>query len=667
MRRAALSLSAVLFALALPAAAAARGNFLERNPQAQVTLRAGTTAPSLVTGLEIPLAAGDATEAVRALLTEEAEFFGFDSALSALEARAPQTAGRFTYYRFGQTHLGLPVLGADVVATVDEKGRVRIVGDALVHLGQLPTSFLVTGPQAVAAAVAAVKPVRWSGEPKLVRRAFAGIAGEWRAVWEVVLSVAEPFGSFHVSVDSLTGEVLQAANHRWTLNQGKAYLNCPEAGSPTQVDLIHMNSTTNLIGSYVEMYSNCMPPNMSQANCSASNRVAKPDTNGDYLFTPNEGSTRDAFAEVHTYYHLNQMHDWFAADGFTGLDFPMKVAVNYTQDFMMSCNAGYSDDAIVVGLCNLQWMTGSPGYVNFAYDSLSVMHEYSHGAVDNGAAVDWYNVDPMGLVGQQMGLHEGFADFFPAVLLDDPQVGRHVGAKTDGSPYLRTLTEFRSCPANIVGEPHEDGQIWGSANWEAYVASAKDPQLPRAVFEGLLALTTRPTFQDAAMAVLAVAQAAHPDVQDELQAAYTAHGLMACGREVELASGQKISGMLMKPSSLFKPEVSPAPTTTPFEMQFKVLVPANATSLAFTVKATAEDMFGGSSPTSNVKYYVQYGSSVVYKLSGMTATTVKTASFTLTNPAPGPYYVLPVGTSFSGTTQDYRFEADCDRHRRRQL
>jgi hypothetical protein len=58
-----------------------------------------------------------------------------------------------------------------------------------------------------------VQPRRWSGEPQRVRQAIAGVAGEWRAVWEVKLGVAEPVGSYHGWVDGFTGEVLQATNH----------------------------------------------------------------------------------------------------------------------------------------------------------------------------------------------------------------------------------------------------------------------------------------------------------------------------------------------------------------------------------------------------------------------------------------------------------------------
>lgn len=648
MRRAR-PLFAVLLSLAMPALAHAQGSLLARSPAAQVTLRSGTATASLVTGLDLRLPGDDRVEAARALLTEDAELFGFDPALSDLVPVRPQTAGPFTYYRFHQRHLGLPVLGADAVVTVDCAGVVRMVGAALARPGEVPTTFAVDAEQAAAVAARVVQPERWPGKPKLVRRALAGVAGDWRGVWEVVVAAERPLGAHHVWVDGITGEVLQSTNHLLHQFQGYAYPNCPEAGAYTQVALANLSDPAGLKGDYIDLYSDCTPASMGGYGCAPTDRVAKPDANGDYFLLPKEGSTSDGFAEVHTFFHLNQMHDWFKSTGFDGLDhISMPVAVNYTQDYQMSCNAGYAESAIIVGLCNLQLLGGS-GYVNFAYDSLSVMHEYTHGAVDHGAGVDFYAVDSMGLVAQQMGLHEGFADFFPAMVLDDPKVGRHVGPKTGTGEYFRTLTEFRSCPDHLVGEAHEDGQIWGSANWEAYVATGKSQEAPRALFEGLLALTTRPTFQEAALAVLAAATTAHPTVLAQLQDAYTAHGLMGCGRELEIRSGQKLSG------SLSNPQYMGLSSSTPFEAQYKVLVPAGASSLAWTLKGTNDQ----GSTVSNVKFYVQYGSPVVYKTSGMSCLqpncTVRTSSFTMTNPAPGPYYVLPVGTNY-GWVQAYGFE-----------
>jgi hypothetical protein len=129
--------------------------------------------------------------------------------------------------------------------------------------------------------------------------------------------------------------------------------------------------------------------------------------------------------------------------------------------------------------------------------------------------------------------------------------------------------------------------------------------------------------------VLAAAQLAHPSVHDELLAAYTAHGLLGCGREVEIASGQTVRGALLNPGPF---GLGLGTSTSPFLMQFKVLVPPNAASLAFTLRSTVDQ--GGT--TQNVRYYVNYGGHVVYKSSGMTATQVKTSSFSIPNPAPAP-------------------------------
>ena len=640
-------LLAALAAWMLPALSpAAPSTFLERNPTAQVTMRTGSAAPSLVTGLDIALPSGDPARTIGELLVREADFLGFDAARTTLEPLEPRTAGSIEVYRYTQHHQGLPVLGADIAVTVDARQHIRMIGSSLVQLGAMRTRFSVLSSDAVNAAIDGVRPARWSGTPRLVRQAIARVAGEWKPVWEVQLSATQPLGSFHVWVDAETGAMLRTANRVAHLKKGYAYPSCPEAGTYTPVDLVNIPSTTNLSGAYVDLYSNCSP-----GSCASSSRAATPDGNGDYYIAPNEGSPSDGFAEVHTFYHLNQMHDRFAAMGFRGLDFQMRVAVNFALNSFggEQCNATYyfNDSTILVGLCNLERYGLGTGAVNFAYDAVVVMHEYTHGAVDHGAALDFYDTDDWGLVGQQMGLHEGFADFFPAVVLDDPRLGRHIGPAFGLGPSMRSLTDFRSCPDDIDGESHYDGQIWSSANWEAYVAKGKSPEIPLVVFQGLLGLSSRPTFQDAANAVLGVAAISHSTVYSALSDAYTTHGLLGCGREVEIANGRKMKGHVTNPYDLGLSGSS----SSPFELQYKIVVPANASSLSFDIHTTDS----GGNTVSNLVVYVNYGSHVAYQ--GSAASWSKTSSFSITNPAAGPYYILPVGVSMADSTYNFEITA----------
>ncbi|MBI5547119.1 MAG: hypothetical protein HY901_24830, partial [Deltaproteobacteria bacterium] len=448
--------------VSVPAAAASSRGFLESLPGAQVHLRAGRSTPSLVTNLDVTLPVGDRDAAIARLIVEGADFFGFDSALSTFQpGERPTTFGKVAVHRFAQHHQGLPVLGAEIAVTVDERGRIRMMAVGAERIGLLPIDFRVTEAEAVKAALAHVRPRKWSGQIKSARKAIAEAGDGFRAVWEVRFASAAPIGAWRVLVDAEEPVVHEAANHFMNLNQGLVYPNSPEVdhNTTTQVTLTNLTSTTRLTGASVQMFSDCIPAAMG-GDCGPSDRVSLADSNGDYLIAPNEGSVSDGFAEVHTYHHLEQMHAWFKANNFNGLDFVMDVGVNYANDNWgtgMNCNAGYGENAIIVGLCDLS-LLGKRGWVNFAYDSLSVMHEYTHGAVDHSAAFVRYKIDDWGLVAQQMGLHEGFADFFPAMVLDDPKIGRHVGPKTGTGEYFRNLEDVRTCPDHVVGESHDDGQ-----------------------------------------------------------------------------------------------------------------------------------------------------------------------------------------------------------------
>jgi uncharacterized protein (TIGR03382 family) len=349
---------------------------------------------------------------------------------------------------------------------------------------------------------------------------------------------------------------------------------------------------------------------------------------------------------VHTYYHLNQMHDYFkTTDGFAGLDYAMPAAVNYTNASQgMNCNAAYANRTIMVGLCDVATaIPGKTGWLNFAYDAVVVMHEYTHGAVAASAALGKYSTDDWGLVGQHVGLNEGYADFFPAVVLDDPMIGRHVGPVFGVPGALRDLEDGKNCPADLFGEPHADGELWSTANWEAYVATAKDPALPQAVFQGLVGLAPTPTFEDAANGALAAAASGgySQAVQDALQAAYQAHGLLGCARSANVDSGETLTGEVAEPSLL-----GLGGTDSPFLIQYALEVPPGADALTLAISAVDDE----DNQTSNVHVYVNEGTHVPFHTSGTTAQWSSPGPLlTISSPAPGPYYILPVG-HFGGSS-----------------
>jgi len=185
--------------------------------------------------------------------------------------------------------------------------------------------------------------------------------------------------------------------------------------------------------------------------------------------------------------------------------------------------------------------------------------------------------------------------------------------------------------------------MWSTANWEAYKATAKDPTLPQAVFQGLAGLSTTPTFEDAANGALAAAASGgySQAVQDALQAAYQAHGLLGCGRSANVANGETLTGEVAEPSLL-----GLGGSDTPFLIQYVFEVPPGASSLTLAISAVDDE----DNQTTNVHVYVNEGAHVPFHTSGTTAQWSSTGPLlTIPSPAPGPYYILPVG-HFGGSS-----------------
>ena len=274
--------------------------------------------------------------------------------------------------------------------------------------------------------------------------------------------------------------------------------------------------------------------------------------------------------------------------------------------------------------------------------------------MDKTAHLVNYELDSWGLQEMPGALNEAYADFFPAVVMDDPKIGRHVGPKLGAGSWLRDLEETHLC-SQIDGEVHDDGRVWAGANWAAYAATGKDPALPNAVLAGLISLAGRASFQDAANATLAAAAGMPAAIGDALRAAYVSHGLLECGRAVPAAPGVPIVGILMNPL-VWQWSVA----TMPFAVQHRVTVQALTQSLKVTVSAK-DKQTGSALPASRVNVYANLGSQVVYGPSQIQASwsTAGQGALTIGSPAAGDYYLLAVGQDFQGSAA-FDFQVDVE-------
>lgn len=643
-------LPALLLSAAAAQAATPAQRFLQAYPGAGLSLREGSSTPSLVTGFRADLSAkGDRAQAAADFVRGWMDLLGAQGESTTLAPAGEAGVDGVVAYRFEQRYRGLRVLDRSVVLTVDREGKAFILGNGLEPVAGVPTAFAVTQVRAERAAAEAVKPVSWGGAPARAEQVVAVLPSGPRAVWAVEIAATRPLGRWRVLVDGQTGQLVGRRN---LLRHAKGYVypNCPERGAYQEVALQDLTSTTALSGSVVDVYSNCIPSGPYGTPCDDTFRQALPDSNGDFLYLPQEGNAIDPFAEVMAYYHLSDMKAFFSANGYTGLDdVVMGISVNFTGDPDMACNAGYLGDSIVVGLC-----TDGAAPANFAYDSNIIMHEYTHGAVDHGPALGMAELDDWGLNVMPSGLNEGYADLFPAIAHDDPEIGVHVSTALGEGAAMRDLSVAKTCPDHLVGESHADGEIWASANWAAYVASGKDPALPKALLTGMIALPAMATFKDAANATLAAAANLGANVKDGLRNAYRAQGLLGCGREIGILSGQTQRGVMLHPWMY-----GLGADAVPSLIQWKLAVPDGATALRVEVKATIMGHGGGDGGDgiADVNVFVREGTHVSYAGGNPVSTwnAKGQPALTVDAPKPGVYYILLQATNFD-RRWGYHFE-----------
>ncbi len=152
--------------------------------------------------------------------------------------------------------------------------------------------------------------------------------------------------------------------------------------------------------------------------------------------------------EMNVYYHVTTMHDY------------VKYNLGYSQmDYQMQATVGQEFDNAYFDGTNINMGAGSTTFNNLAYFADIIQHEYTHGVT---AKIYRY----AGGVHEGMGLamNEAWSDYFPCAISDEPWLGEG-GLYTDGTPFMRTISNSRRYPEDYVGECHYDGQILSGAMW----------------------------------------------------------------------------------------------------------------------------------------------------------------------------------------------------------
>lgn len=612
--------------------------FLKNNPDAKVVFRSDVRIPTLIYNINIPL---QSEYKVRQFIEENFQLLGINPNNSQLSLKRTNFFEEFTVYRYQQMFDGIEVDGGEIVALLKGDNLIQISNSSR-QIDNPSYSFVYSSDAAKSIVLNHLKPSLYNEKDFEVNKAFLELGDGFYPVYKVYIESYVPVASFIYYVDARDGSIIQRINR--ILNaSGSVYMDSPEkSGTPTTVTLTNMTSSSFLQGNYIDTFSNCDP----RYACSDSNRQARADSSGNFIYNPNEaGATStnpyDPFAEVMNFYHINRAHDWYKSKGINALDFKLEAAVNVVKlGTEMQCNAAYIGGAFIVGLC----LASNPynvskKNVNIAYDADVMMHEYTHGFVDRTSQL-YGGLDSYGLNGIPLGLNEGTADFIPSHITNDEVIGRHLSVAF-GAGAVRNLNDYASCPESIVGESHEDGKVFASPTWLARRYLNGDDNFGKAVALAMASISRTASLQDAANAIISTARnIGGNSMAEQVQKAYEERNLLNCGRLVEVPNGYTASGWTLVP------EYSGVNGKQPFVIQFVYTVPPTAQSVS--VDMNAMNLQTGADATSRVTFYVNYNSYVKYSSSSTTATYkwVNSPTQTINNPQAGKYYMLAVGDGY---------------------
>ena len=481
----------------------------------------------VVRGFDAGPFVGTAEEVATAFVAERAA--ELPVSVDTLRVDRSQTWRGRTAVRLQQQVHGIDVAGAYAIVQVEADGRVDHLTTQLVSgLSVDPADIAVTSDQAQRIALGAISGTgAAAGPPSLiVERLHQG-----RIAWRVDVQTEAPHGRWQVAVAADTGEVLRRRDLR-AYADGRAYPTNLGVGLET-VTLDGLDAgATQLNGDYAICKSAVF-----EGSTRTFEYTAIADGSGDFLYEPNN-TADDPFAEVNAYYHVTEVSKWFEDTFGKTFDGPTSVTTNYRDsDSGVYDNAYFTYD-LFTGFYSLTFGHGSD--IDFGHDPDVVVHEFGHGVTEDLAQLFLelaypVNMDEFGLHPAPGGLTEGIPDYWAVTYFDDSSLGNF------GLGALRELDNDHTCPGDILGEAHVDGEFVGGTLWEIreLVGAEATDQM---VWGMLQLITTSPGFEEVSEGLLSAAADLVTDgllTEDqivEIEEVLDARGMSSCGRAIDIAS-----------------------------------------------------------------------------------------------------------------------------------
>ena len=461
--------------------------------------------PTAVYGtLSEPMAVSDSS--ARQFLSTHAALLKLDPSLSGVTLAGSRATPMGQVYEFSQAADGVPVYGAELKVHFNREGRVVGLTNSAVPSAKLGSmSHSVGAEQAVASARSHVPagPVDApeSGDLPLpsTKLVIYAETGTPTLAWEVILYTPGP--TWQVFVHAKTRAVLAPARdlNRYATGTGQVFLvnavvatrdntlrdhnDAASAVPPSayrSVSLLGLDGTGFLDGSY--------------ASSSATKRRVS-SASETFVFD----RSNDGFSETMGYYFLDYAQRYIQSLGFSSVNNRQQV---FSVDRYKKDNSSYDSSKKTI--------TYGTGGVDDAEDAEVIWHEYGHSIQDN-------QVPGFGTSLEAASIGEGFGDYWAGSVGAQLSGGFQdlciadwdaTSYSTTSPPCLRRLDSTKHYPEDIVGDVHDDGEIWSAALWQIRTAIGA-VKSDTVILQHHFLLTAGASFNQAANALVTAASNLH--------------------------------------------------------------------------------------------------------------------------------------------------------------
>jgi hypothetical protein len=458
----------------------AKADLLARYPKVRLFETPEIFVAPVISGIvSAPTAAKGREQVVLEFARRYGALLGFNPSTMSLQLARRTSLRAHELLVFEQRIADLPVYDSALVARFDAQGRLTQLSSALAKADDAAQEPSLSEARAVEIASSGYDP----RAPYYAELGYLPVQGKPILVYMVIQERPGPhrYMSF---VDAQGGAVL-LRHDAIRRHQAWVYENNPVVDNETltQVELLGIvqngESSLHTYGEYARIAS-CGELTMSpfEVYCSGVTHwaVASPESGFlDVLPVLDADVFDDGFAEVMNYYVLDRINRWFRDTfGFQGQFFDAQsfrdTGKLTSADYLWAYpNAEYPNGFFAPGMDYPGYerpdmiVLGSIYGKDLAYDNDVMAHEFGHAVSSKAFLIGMGDLDSLGINLTSGAVEEGSADYFSSTFQGDPNVGEYVGVS-------RTLDNEFTCPKDLIGEGHHDGQIVAGAMWNIRTA-----------------------------------------------------------------------------------------------------------------------------------------------------------------------------------------------------